>query len=66
MVKLVKNPKLPMLMGKIGMPCNAATRAAASSVPSPPSTSNSFDPAAYSSRLSPCAGLGSAPAVSVS
>src|SRR5713101_6403997 len=65
-LKLVRKPRLPMLMGRMGIPRGAATRAAASRVPSPPRTSKSCDSSATSRRSRPLGKLGKASAVSKS
>ena len=65
-VKLVKNPKLPRLIGKTGIPRGAASRAAASNVPSPPSTSSKSDSCASISRGRPPLSSRSDAAVSLS
>src|SRR6266404_6864494 len=65
-VKLVKKPKLPRLTGKIGIPRGAASRAAASNVPSPPNTNNKSDSNASCSRGRPPLSSRNDTAVSVS
>ncbi len=65
-VKLVRKPRLPMLIGRIGMRRGAAKRAAASMVPSPPRTSRSSEASATTERDSPFEPAGKAAAVSSS
>src|SRR5580692_12058523 len=65
-MKLVKNPKLPMLIGKIGIPRGVASRAVARIVPSPPSTSSKSDSSATCCLDFPSDPFFNAVAVSVS